>query len=176
MLIPQSPEAAVLIGAAHFCYDPSDIWSRRAKFTYGCDVRMPFDEVRDAGRPRVIDEDGKPRCDRFSIFVSAGQEVRVGSSAPPQTFVPSTSAQKEVPFVFYASRDQDPRYVDDPGVQAIGQVTVKLAGAMHLPREQRKLAVRMKFGETQIEVDAVNVHTGKSEQTQLEFNSTYLRM
>lgn len=171
MRLTQRPERAVLFGAVHYCYDPTLLRARRAKYTYGCEYRTVF-EAGDQPDKIVFNEDGVKLSDnRFLRFVAANEKVPVDREVS-HPLVPFSSTDHAVTLAFYSTAEPDARYVTDPGMKPVGTVTVSLAGAMHLPRSQRKMEIFMKFGEADIRVRAVNVTTGVEATTTLVFEST----
>jgi hypothetical protein len=172
LIVPTEPWAAVLHGAVHFGYDPSTIRSRIARYTYGTGWSDLF--------RKGIDPDGKKETregveyckDRFRICVREGAAVEY-DEVVVQQFIPVTSGQTEMTLPFYRTLDQAPEYVDAPGCEPLGDVTVVLGTAMDLLRPQRAVRVRFRFGGTQIEVTAVNVHTKQEYTCELRFHATY---
>lgn len=170
MRLTQRPERAVLFGAVHYCYDPTLLRARRAKYTYGCKIRAVF-VAGDQPDKIVFDEEGaKHSDDRFLRFVAANEKVPVDREVSHQ-LVPSSSAAHVVTVEFYSTTELDARYVTDPGMKLVGTVTVSLTGAMHLPRNQRLMEIFMKFGEADIQVRGVNVTTAAEATTTLVFES-----
>ncbi|WLW50572.1 hypothetical protein [Streptomyces sp. YU58] len=164
------PERAVLFGAVHYCYEPTLLRARRARYTYGCECDLP---VMDGDDPALVfkDDEGAPRSHkRFLRFVAADEKVPVGREVC-QRLYPTTAEQTAITFTFYSTEEQDGRYVTDPGMTLVGTMEVGLEGAMHLPRAERGVDVYMKFGEADIQVRAVNVTTGAAQRTTLGFDS-----
>ncbi|MEV6695377.1 hypothetical protein AB0M35_28315 [Micromonospora sp. NPDC051196] len=171
LVVPQHPERAVLFGATHFCYAPYALSARVARFTYGCKIALPFEPGDDQAQTEEDEDDSTRRLttNRFNKFVSINDRIPAGHEAPAQVFVPTQSAQDFIEFGFFASEHSDPRYVTEPGVRKIGRLRIKLEGSMHLPRVQREVDVHMRFDETEINVRAVNRHTGLTEVATLAF-------
>ena len=164
------PERAVLFGAVHYCYEPTLLRARRARYTYGCDSSLPVVDGDDPERV-FTDEAGELRSrDRFLRFVAADEKVPVGREVC-QRLQPVASEQQAVRIDFYSTEEQDGHYITDPGMRRVGTVEVSLEGAMHLPRAERDVDVYLKFGEAEIQVRAVNVTTGAAQRTRLGFDS-----
>ncbi|MFF1702977.1 Hsp70 family protein [Streptomyces sp. NPDC058252] len=164
------PERAVLFGAVHYCYDPTLLRARRAKYTYGCEANMPFTEGDDPDQAFEDDTGARKSRKRFLRFVAADEKVPVDREVC-ERLIPSTKEQTSLQVDFYSTAEQDGRYSSDPGMKFVGKVEVSLAGAMHLPRLQRSVDIYMKFGEANIQVRAVNVTTGAAHETTLVFES-----
>lgn len=172
MRLTQRPERAVLFGAVHYCYDPTLLRARCAKYTYGCDINAFF-VAGDRPDKIFFDEDGvKLSADRFVRFVATDEKVPVDREVSHR-IVPLSRTDQAVTVTFYSTAEPDARYVTDPGMKRIGTVTISLTGAMHLPRVQRTVEIFMKFGEAEIQARAVNVTTGAEETTTLLFESTF---
>ena len=67
----------------------------------------------------------------------------------------------------YSSNDTKALYVTDPGVEELGKVRVKWPGEGF----NRKLEVKMIFGGTEIEVEAVTYPGGHKRETKISFLS-----
>ncbi|MEU1201624.1 hypothetical protein ABZ446_36145 [Streptomyces sp. NPDC005813] len=164
------PERAVLFGAVHYCYDPTLLRARRAKYTYGCEANLPF-AAGDSPDSAFVDDTGVKRSrKRFLRFVASNEKVPVDREVC-ERLVPATEGQTSVRIDFYSTAEQDGRYSSDPGMKFVGTVEVSLDGAMHLPRSQRSVDIYMKFGEAAIQVRALNVTTGTAHKTTLVFES-----
>ncbi|WP_030611388.1 hypothetical protein [Streptomyces fulvoviolaceus] len=167
---PPRPERAVLFGAVHYCYDPTLLRARRARYTYGCGCDLPFTDGDDPALAFTDDTGERKSHNRFLRFVEADEKVPVDREVR-QRLLPTTAEQTTIQFDFYSTEEQDGRYVSDPGMEQVGTVEIGLEGAMHLPRTQRNVDVFMKFGEADIQVRAVNVTTGAAQATTLGFDS-----
>jgi actin-like ATPase involved in cell morphogenesis len=171
--IPPAPSRAVVTGATHFAYDPSIIRDTRSPLTYVKSVMRPFREKIDPPEKRELNDKGEPYCrDRVEIFVLHGEAVEVDSYRSSIS-VPLRNDYKDVWLRFFATRSIDPEYVTDPGMDLIAELTVSLAGSMHLPREQREVEVRMYFGETRVRAVARNKETGKEQEVEIRWEPTW---
>ncbi|MFE5561197.1 Hsp70 family protein [Streptomyces sp. NPDC056544] len=164
------PERAVLFGAVHYCYDPTLLRARRAKYTYGCECNLVFTEGDDPDRAYVDDMGVKRSRNGFLRFVTAEEKVPVDKEVC-QHLYPSTREQTALRVNFYSTGEREARYVADPGMKLVGAVEVSLEGVMHLPSDDRAVDIYMKFGEADIQVRAVNVTTGAEQATTLVFES-----
>jgi len=73
----------------------------------------------------------------------------------------------------YQTRELYPTYTTDPGVDKVADLIVHFGSAMSLPKEQREVEVRLYFGDTQIRVEAENVHTGQVQKAQVKWTPTW---
>ncbi|WP_446038067.1 Hsp70 family protein [Streptomyces sp. SID1121] len=171
IIVPPSPDIAVLAGAVHFCYDPQTR-ARRSRFTYGIDTAMPFEEGIDPESSRLKTPDGD-RCGyRFNIYTTAGQSVPTDAEVC-HTLIPLFNRQKEIAFGVYATRDTEPRYITDDGCDQLAEVTIDLSPVMRFDRRERAVRTFMKFGETEIKVRAELVQGGGEAIAQVHFHSNY---
>ncbi|NJP43278.1 Hsp70 family protein [Actinacidiphila epipremni] len=174
MMRTTEPAAAVLRGAVLLGYDPELIISRRSRYTYGCAVVWDFEPGRDPVSKRIYDPEGNAKCsNRFMIFVRNGDTVETGSVEEPKSFSPLYADMKSVVFQFFRTLTEQPRYIDEPGCEAIGTLTVELGSAMTLPLAQRNVLVHLGFGDAEISVRAVNQHSGQELDTTLRFDGGY---
>lgn len=149
------------------------IRSRVTRYTYGTSTLLPFREGVDPVGRRTLDSDGNPYCeDRFRVFVSNGDSIEVEHVVERQT-MPLRVDQENIFIGLYRALPPHPDYVDEPQCESIGSLTIDLSKVMHLPREQRLVRVMFKFGTTEIEVDAINVHTQQHVGCSLRFDASY---
>ncbi len=173
LMVPTDPAAAVLFGAVHYAYDPSAIRARRSRYTYGCDTATPFDHDRDPRDKLILDDAGQTLCrGRFQAFVQNGDTVEA-DAVTGRVFAPIYAEQRTVGFEFFRTIRRNPRYTDDPDCEQIGTATVDLGSAMDLPLEQRSVMVLMRFGQTEISVQGINMHTNQEVNTTLRFDTSY---
>jgi len=171
IIMPPLPGAAILEGAVSFGLNPESIRSRRSRLTYGCNVCKLFDEELDQGQnPAFEMKDELYLSNRFCHFVRAGESVNVDDFVN-HTFVPLTSDQDILSFTFYATRKQNPRYVDEPDIEELGELEVDISSTVGI--EERRVEVSMNFGKTEIAVVAQDLQTGNIYETNLRFSSTY---
>lgn len=172
LMVPTEPHAAVLMGAVHYGYDPAMIRSRLTRYTYGADVAPQFRPGIDPEDRRLSTPHGDMCAGRFSVFVSNGDEVEAESTVTHQ-FWPIYENQERIDFTFYRTVPRSPVYVDEPQSEAIGKLTIELGESTRLPLAERIVDVEFRFGNTEIDVQAVNAHTGQRVGCALRFDCTY---
>ena len=174
IVMPPQPGAAIVEGAASFGLDPESIRSRRSRLTYGCQVCKVFDEERDrhqkSQREFFEAKDEWYICNRFKFFVIAGESVDV-NEVVTHPFYPIGADQKALSFKFYGTTKKNPRYVDEPDVEELGELNVDISSTVG--KEDRPVEVSMNFGKTEIAVIAKDLKTGKTFNTTLRLSSTY---
>ncbi|MFG2951403.1 Hsp70 family protein [Streptomyces adustus] len=171
--IPPRPSAAVMAGATHFAYDPSVIRARRAPLTYGVATSMTFREKVDPKAKRFTDEDGRVLCtDRFDVFVCNGDPVDTDSHER-RTYIPVSSDQTGLEIEIYSTRDTQPEYTTQAGVDHMASLSISLEKSMHLPRDKRAVEVRMFFGESRVRVEAKNMESGENATAEIKWKPTW---
>jgi molecular chaperone DnaK (HSP70) len=174
IVMPAQPGAAIVEGAAAFGMNPESIRSRRSRLTYGCDIRAVFDEKLDLARKSDRKYDDEKReyymNNRFYSFITAGQSVGI-DEVITNSFSPPTAATTVVTFTFYATKKEKLRYIDEPGVQKIGEIKVDISSTVGT--ENRSIEASMNFGKTEIAITVKEVKTGKEYKTNLQFSSSY---
>ena len=167
ILVPANPAAAVLFGAVRYACDPP-VRSRLAPYTYGCKFFPPFEPGIDEPGRRFT-EDGVTRCrNRFKIFVAKGTKLEAGHQVT-EGMTPVYADRQQMELIFYRSPEREPRYIDGPGAQVIGTLTIALGAALQLPLAEREVQVQLSFGDTDISAAAVNLRTGERLETVLRF-------
>jgi hypothetical protein len=170
LLLPPDPAAAVLFGAVLFGCDPSVIGSRTSRYTYGCRSAELFDPNLDQGKTVSTADTGKVYCeDRFSVFVTRGQVIDVDHKESTN-YHPLRDSQERITFDLYRTSSINPRHVDEPGCEKIGQFKIELGDSMNSPLEKRTVTVEMKFGDTDISISGIN-ETGKHVPATVDFDS-----
>jgi hypothetical protein len=170
VLLAPDPARAILAGAVHFAYDPKTR-SRRSKHTYGQAMALPFDENHDDRADLITDWLGDACCARrMEVLVRADDSVAtdevVSCDGPP-----IKSDQTAIKIRLFRSRDREPRYIDDPGCEEIGTMTVDLSEVMHLDIEKRGVRTELRFGESEIRASAILLGTRTRQQVTLQFRA-----
>jgi hypothetical protein len=170
VIIPPDPARAVLAGAVHYTYEPDVVTSRTVSFTYGVSCSLPFEAGVDPQSLWLRADDGRIMCrDRFLSFTKIGESVEVDREIT-ETLYPLLQDQTSVDFGFFATTEEDPRYITGNDARQLGSIKVELGRAMQVPLHQRAIEITLKFGGTEIEVTALNQHTSHRMRTSLAFN------
>jgi hypothetical protein len=164
------PERAVLFGAVHYCYDPTMLRARRARYTYGCNIAMPARP----GDPKdyAVSRNGEAYTrNRFKIFVRVDEKVPVDREVV-QTVIPLHPDQERANVTFYSTLDSDPEYVTDEGIRREAPLDITLGSeTLKRPLEERELRIYMKFGEAQIQARVIDPTTGSEHKCTFLFES-----
>lgn len=166
VLIPRNAAIAVVQGAVLFGKNPAKITERVVSTTYGADCSRDFDKTVHPYEKRFV-ADGRQKCkDLFNCFVKENDVARSGQSIK-RMYSPLHENDTELTFGFYITRNPDCKFVTDPGVTKIGSVKVQSPDTSK--GRGRDIEVSMHFGGTEIVATAVDITSGCSAQTTLDF-------
>ncbi len=175
VLIPQDPAVAVLGGAVHFAYDPSVIWERRSKYTYGYICSKPFREGVDPEAKRFTDPEKKVRCDkRFGIMVRRGDPVPVDRIIKDDIGIPYPD-QRTVNLSLFATFSDEPQYTDEAGCELVGTVAADVSGSTKLLSTERRVDIYFAFGGSEIAVETCDRVSGARRKATITFTELYGR-
>jgi hypothetical protein len=172
--VPPRPSVAVLAGAAHFAFDPSVIRARRSPFTYGISIMDFFRKGIDPESKLCLDDDGGQWCtDRIAVLVTRDGAVAADECVTHSFGGPLWEASTHALFQIVATKDKNPTYTTDPGVDVKASITMPYGSAMSLPRRQRRTQARLYFGDTRIRVEAENLHNGELLKADIDWKPTW---
>ena len=166
-LQPSKPCLAIMEGAVLFGLNPNIISSRIARYTIGTDVRLPWNEEKHSKYGKKIFDkvDNKWVCqDCFSKFIEIKQKIDLGQEIT-NTYI--MTGPRYCKMSFYQTLNPNPSYVDEKGVEKIGECTLDAKNSY--PPGERKIKVTMKFGGTFIDVKAKHEKSGEEIETTLRF-------
>ncbi|XP_065831929.1 uncharacterized protein [Oscarella lobularis] len=155
IIIPPESSLAVVMGAVLFGHDPTEVVSRRVRYTYSMECRPEFVEGLDPVSYCIVDDTGTERClHRLQIFVQRNDELEVGQEVMHVFYPPSANTTK-VDICIYSSEILLPRYSTDEGVKQVARMTLPMPNTKG--GKNRRLHVAMRFGKTEIEVVSTDV-------------------
>ena len=166
ILIPHDPELAIIRGAVEFAQDPSLLRARVMGKTYGVDTCRKFDpKIHPNEKRKVIL--GKVYCrDIFKTLVKKGERIDIEETRT-HTFVPINPDSTEISFCFYSTDQEDAQFVTDPGV-VDENVEILIPSPDTTKGCNRKLRLDVKFGGTEIRVQATDVESGNVRMASLQ--------
>eukprot|EP01133_Synstelium_polycarpum_P010258 gene10258-11961_t len=173
VIIPQRPGLAVVTGACRLGLMPKSISKRPAPNTYIIEVDEPLTPYNRAkyAKGQIVKKDGKEYVSKVcDVYVSAGTVLGIDQTISKR-FVPSTSSQTTIVISAYTSDLPSPTYTTDYGVQFLGDFTMTLPNP-GFPVEERAIDIDMKFGGTEIIVEARSIKTGKTERANYNLITT----
>ena len=165
VLIPSEAQLAIIKGAVVFGHKPHEVKERLLSKTYGCNVRDPFDEQKHEAHRKITDLDGVVRCRNiFERIIKKNTPVSVGQEVKRTFNARYAGCFRIKLFTTEKPPKEETEYIDDPGMTPIGSVAIdcKKAG---------KLELIMRFGSTELQVEAVDVNTGERSTTEIDFLS-----
>ena len=158
VVIPTNPSLCVLKGAIIFGFEPKLIDSRVCRYTYGI-AKLGIWQKGDPEGKKLpeMTRRGLHWCDGvFDKHIEVGQVVKVGEFQDPKEYFVE-KGQEFALLDFYASSEKNPRFVDEPSCTHVGSFVLELSG-----NESRKnILVRIGFGGTELEVEALEEDTGR---------------
>ena len=102
------------------------IFSRRARYTYGISMYLPFEDQEDDEGRRELNDDAEPYCRRFVPLVRVNDSIEVGKITR-QVLYPWLREQNRIEINLLATKSADPAYPDDPGVTELGSLEVDIS-------------------------------------------------
>ena len=162
---PPKPFLAVMEGSVIFGIDPKLIYSRKAKYTIGTDVRVPWDEEIHSklGKKQYDESNGKYYCrDCFKKFIEVDQNMELDEEIT-RNFI--MIAPRYLDIGFYASLKPNPTFIFEEGVDKIGEC--KLDAGQDYPVGEREITITMKYGGTKYLFKTKHTKSGKELQTNL---------
>ena len=165
VLVPSEAQLAVIKGAVLFGHYPSEIKERVASRTYGCGVKVPFSRFKHDKHRKVRDPDGRDRCDNvFDVLVAKGASVAMGNTVER---IYDNAKNDTITCRLFATDDKGVKYTDMPGVEELGSVCLLDLGT----DDYKKIKLVLKFGSTEMQVEATDVATGNNVRTMMDFSS-----
>ncbi|MEU6122422.1 hypothetical protein [Streptomyces sp. NPDC047123] len=168
---PKHPERAVLHGAVHHCYAPA-VSARRSPATFGVRVYEPY-EPRDGERFWSSSEERAFCPDRFLKLAALDELLPLDTVRTYRGLVPADPNSLRIDVDVYETSLLDPRYYDQGPHRLLGTVPVDLSACAELPLAERRMDLQLVFGNTEIRVRVVNVHTQEVSEGVMEFKGAF---
>ncbi|KAJ7353764.1 hypothetical protein OS493_032635 [Desmophyllum pertusum] len=156
VLIPRNAAIAVVQGAVLFGKNPDKITERVVSTTYGADCTRDFDKTVHPNEKWFL-ADGRPK---ENAIAKSGESIK-------KMYSPLHGKDTEFTFGFYITRNPECKFITDEGVTKIGSVKVQSPDTSK--GLDRKIEVSMHFGGTEIVATAVDISSGSTAQTTLDF-------
>ena len=163
IIVPSESSLAVVMGAVLFGHDPTEIKSRRLRYSYGMKCRGKAEPpdlpgLSDAFSSLMKSVQVLKLVNKFKTFVKKNQEVAVDEEVT-HVFHPARSDQLSADILIYESDKEATIHVDEDGVRKIAEFSLPMP-ITRLGRK-RKILVNMKFGQTEFKVHSVDMSSGK---------------
>ncbi|XP_066285856.1 heat shock 70 kDa protein 12A-like [Branchiostoma lanceolatum] len=168
VLVPNDASLAVVKGAVKFGHTPNLISERISPRTYGIECASDYDSNLHMGGKRV----SNVCMNAFHKFVEAGEPVLVGTGKL-HTFHPLRPDQTKAKIHVYGTHDKDVHVTSAPGVQKLGVTMLDMPDTTG--GTNRQIEVTFLFGDTEIEVKAVDVTTRSKANVEINFLNDDIR-
>ena len=166
VVVPRNAAIAVVQGAVLFGKNPAKITERVMSTTYGADCSRDFDKFVHPSAKFFL-ADGRPKCkDLFNCFVKE-DEVARSDHTIKKMYTPLHANDTQLTFGFYVAKNPECKFITDEGVTKIGSVTVNSPDTSK--GRSRNIEVSMHFGGTEIVATAIDISSGSTAQTTLDF-------
>ncbi|KAK3596864.1 hypothetical protein CHS0354_039859 [Potamilus streckersoni] len=168
VITPQDASLCIMKGAVLYGHDPDKVKSRISPYSFGVAMTVPFIKgIHPEGKKITID--GEDLCDDvFDKHVEAGSEVLSGVFQNEKIYYPLTDNDTILPIVLYSSASKSPKYIDEKGCCCVGKYLVFCNRCLGDRKEDKRLKVRLKFGGTDVDVEAEDNH-GKIHKARFSF-------
>lgn len=174
VVIPHDVGLTILKGAVLFGLDPTVVRVRRSALTYGVGVLNKFNSDKHDESKKVIKDDIVWCKDILDKFVCIDDSVGLGDTVT-RSYAPARAGQKSTVINIYCSESKHNQYTTDRGVRRCGQIRIEMPSLTidEIPEDKRnkprELQATMLFGDTELKVTAVDVLTGKSAKSVVDF-------
>jgi hypothetical protein len=171
ILIPQDCSLTILKGAVCFGLDPGVVTTRKSRMSYGVSVLHKFVRGKHP-ESHLAHKDGVEWCtDVFDPLVLTNQSVALGDTVV-RRYAPAGPTQTRSVFNLYSCERADVKFVDEKGVRKCGTLCLEFPAPGEVGGEiqrRREVQARMTFGDTEIKVMALDVATGRSVRSTIDF-------
>ncbi|KAL3857343.1 hypothetical protein ACJMK2_012020 [Sinanodonta woodiana] len=167
IIIPLEPDLSVLKGAVIFGHNPEAILERACRYTYGVAGAKKFIDGQHRQTFRKSCKLGELVTNVFVKIVECGQKIKFNDRQPEQILAMSEDKTEHV-FSIFVSEKPSPMYITDEGCSLLGNITISGLDTS-VPLIQRKIAITLMVGGTEMEVEAREIHTGKTSKAVMDF-------
>eukprot|EP00058_Branchiostoma_floridae_P028057 XP_002613548.1 hypothetical protein BRAFLDRAFT_71812 [Branchiostoma floridae] len=162
VLVPNDASLAVVKGAVKFGHTPHLISERISPRTYGTGCVMAYNRDLHRGAEKVLG-----LClNGLHKFVEVGESVRVGT-AKRHIFHPLLPDQTEAKIDVFGTHEKDVHVTSAPGVHKLGVTTLDMPDTTG--GTDRQIEITFYFGDTEIDVEAVDVTTRLKANVRVDF-------
>ncbi|XP_035678978.1 heat shock 70 kDa protein 12A-like [Branchiostoma floridae] len=162
VLVPNDASLAVVKGAVKFGHTPHLISERISPRTYGVRCASPYNSRLHKGEEEVMG-----RCmNAFDKFVEVGESVRVGTGKK-HIHYPLYPDQTKASIDVHGSHEKNVYVTTAPGVHRLGVTTLDMPDTTG--GTDRQIEITFYFGDTEIDVEAVDVTTRSKANVHVDF-------
>jgi len=174
VFVPVDHKLAVACGAIKFRCNPEVIWARKAEYTYGDIICIPFNpDIHDPAY-KVHNENGRDYCTNlFRPFTEIGDTIRADEVLQTQSITPFSSSMTRMIFTVYLSSERDLWYGRDKDgklVSELKEVGMLMFDLQDIPGEtdDKSVVLTIDFSQTEIQLKACHEKTGKEVKVVLD--------
>ena len=169
IIIPPEAGLAVLKGAVIYGHEPKTIAARKAKRSYGIATTVSFDPSKHPISKKKEYKDGTgARCkDIFSKHVTKGDTLNFDEVQSEKCYQPVSEDQTAMTLKIYTSTEDDPKFVTENSCTFLGRMEVDMSDTTG--GTNRNVICKMRFGGTELEVEALETNTNKVSKVKLNF-------
>jgi len=168
ILIPQDVSLTILKGAVLFGLDPGVVTVRKSRMSYGVSVLHKFIHGKHPPSHLAYKDNIEWCTDVFDPLVLTDQSVALGETVI-RRYAPAGPTQTLSNFNIYSSKKKDVQFVTDKGVKKCGTLCLEFPQVEQPIQGRREVQARLTFGDTEIKIVALDVLTGKSVRSTIDF-------
>ena len=182
VLVPKEHSLAVTLGAVKYRLKPDIIRSRRMDASYGTEIAPVYNSMRHRASSKRIDTNGTVRSDHVYLYYVEEEEQISSDEIVTCVLIPINNLATEVKIPIYSasSKKINIKYTTtqdgnpDPSVRKIGELRVDIPNPDNLPLKERRIELTMDFSNTEIQVRARYMVTGKEVKVVVDFLSSHV--
>ena len=171
VIVPMRPQLMVVKGAVLFGLQKVTAFtSRVARYTYGCSIRIHYNERNSEHVRRGYKTQVKQGTERkyvkgsgFSLLVKQGTKISAGETHSSTEFWTCSDDQTSISFTLYATVKPFVEWIDDPSLILLGDVEVPCS-------QVQSTTLSISFGSSEISAAATNRTTSEVTRAQIKWN------
>ncbi|KAF0525480.1 actin-like ATPase domain-containing protein [Gigaspora margarita] len=145
-------------------FDPTiDKIIKVLKWTYGVEIKVNFDGLNDPIRLRTNDNS----IWKFDALATRGTHVNVNQTFSKE-YIPINADQKFAIFRIFITKERNPKYIKDAGMQLLGSLKVNLSKIPFRGRD-RPVEFSLTFGTMEIKAMAKNKLTNDEYRVKFDY-------
>ena len=167
-LQPTKPCLSIMEGAVIFGIEPSSINIRKAKYTMGADLRVPWNQkLHTQICKKFSTEDNSYYCNEyFEKFIEINENIELDKKIVRKYLM---VGKRFCNMKFYITKKKDPIHIFEEGLEEIGECCLD-AGKDYENKDDREIEVTITFGGTYFDVRAIHIKSGNFITKKLNYN------
>ena len=155
IIVPPEPEIAVIKGAVLFGHQPSAIFQRVMRYTYGLRKAKLFNPDLHPVDKLINFQGIDFITDIFCPFITAGTRAPVGFLSY-DSLTSIEPFQKVIEIDIYFTQETNPMYVTDKNVHLLGKIQYQIPNPS---KEERTIYIEFIFGDTELVINITDRKT-----------------